>query len=33
MEEWNKYFIDNTNVLKNKLQITDKDKLNEMERK
>lgn len=33
MEEWNKYFIDNTNVLKNKLQITNKDELNEIERK
>lgn len=33
MEEWNKYFIDNTDVLKNKLQIVDKKELNEIERK
>lgn len=33
MEEWNKYFIENTDVLKNKLQIVDKDSLNEVERK
>ena len=33
MDEWNKYFIDGTNVLKNKLGITDKNELNELERK
>lgn len=33
MDEWNKYFIDGTNVLKNKLGVTDKNELNELERK
>lgn len=33
MEEWNSYLIDGTDVLKNKLGITDKDELNKVERK
>ena len=30
MEEWNSYLIDGTDVLKNKLGITDKDDLNDI---
>ena len=33
MEEWNSYFIDGTNILKNKLGITNREELNEYERK
>lgn len=33
MDEWNKYFIEGTNVLKNKLGVNNRDELNELERK
>lgn len=31
--EWNNYFIDNTNILKNNLNIVDKEKLSLAEQK
>ena len=31
-ENWNNYFIDNTNILKNNLNIIDKEKLYEAEK-